>query len=208
MEFEHFAYLLPINSYLPGSEDIDLKDNVEQKAQLPSKKKQEQSQNSAKEVKNRIISNVKVIAAPQRAYFNRNTRVDYGYGLGELIEADNVFVRFVDEDENIGIKTSKPSVISRLFLDNGERISSSGQNICEITELDHYDYRQLLEKRKKHEEAVKSERQPDSPLKAKQLASGSRNVENRLKDLKKLYAKKLISKAVYEKKQDEILSDL
>ena len=75
--------------------------------------------------------------------------MDYRYGLGELIEAETVFVRFVDEGEDISIKTSKPAVISRLFLDDGEQISASGQNICEIRELDHYDYRQLLEESEK-----------------------------------------------------------
>ena len=82
--------------------------------------------------------------------------MDYRYGLGELIEAETVFVRFVDEGEDISIKTSKPAVISRLFLDDGEQISASGQNICEITELDHYDYRQ-------HQFAFSADTSPCSP---------------------------------------------
>jgi len=170
--------------------------------------RQKQDQGVSIEMETQINGKVKVIIAPQKAYFNRDIIVDYRYGLGELIDADTVFVRFVDHADCISIKTSKPSVISKVFLDNGQRISSSGQNICKITELDHYDYRQLLEKRKKHEQAVKSEPGPDSRSKPTQITSGTRNVEIRLKDLKKLYEKKLITKTVYEKKQDEILLDL
>ncbi|MDB0016374.1 hypothetical protein N9E28_02365, partial [Alphaproteobacteria bacterium] len=181
---------------------------IEPQADSPKQNKDEQKHEASDKPETQIIGNLKVIAAPQRAYFNRDFRAKYVYGLGKLIEAETVFVRFVDGDESISIKTSKPSVISRLFLDDGERISSSGQNICEVKELDHYDYRRLLEESKKSEDVGKSGLQKNQTSQAQQLLTEPRNAESRLRDLKKLYAKKLITKAVYEKKQEEILLDL
>ena len=97
------------------------------------------------------------------------------------------------------IKASKPSVISnKIFINNGEQIGSAGLAICEIAEPGHYDYRRLLSrvqatrKTPMRQNNVKSQHQKQSE--ANQDESG--DVEKRLRELKKLYAKKLITKPV------------
>jgi len=67
------------------------------------------------ELDTKVTGNIKTILTPQRAYFNRNTRVEYLYGLGELIESDVIFMKFVDDNDSIGIQASNPSVISRIL---------------------------------------------------------------------------------------------
>jgi hypothetical protein len=181
---------------------------ADQTPEQPNHPKQEEPNKGTDHLVNRMYGNVKVIVSPQRAYFNRNTRVSYQYGQGDLIEAGAVFVRFVDDDESIGIQTSKPSVISKLFLDEGERVTSSEQNICEITELSPYDYRQMRDEIKARKQIKGQQRQAPVARNTLKTDDSSREVEEKLRDLKKLYTKKLITKAVYEKKQSEILSGL
>ena len=155
-----------------------------------------------------MTGNIKTILTPQRAYFNRNTRVEYLYGLGDLIESDAIFMKFVDGNDSIGIQASNPSIISRIFVRNEELVKSSGVRVCEITELGQYEYKRLKEKKQQSPKASEPNKfSKENAKNSSSVARPSSDVEARLRELKKLYSKKLISKAIYEKKQDEILSD-
>ena len=209
LESQDFAHLLPIHINLPQSQVIGSGKSAQLNVEPPKRQKQVRKQNPKEELSNQIIGEIKVIVSPKRAYFNRSTTVEYRYGLGDLIEPDNVFVTLADDSENIKIKASKPSVISKIYINNGEHIGSAGLNICEITELKPYDYRRLLSesKRLKHSNETKQSKVTISKtIETNQDVSG--DVEKRLRDLKNLYAKKLITKPVYENKMYEILTDL
>ncbi len=141
----------------------------------------------------------RVICSPKQAYFNRNLAVYYSAKVGEEIPIDSPVLRLADKDGSIVIKASRNSIIKQIITPHGTEIKSSNLELCRIWETnaefhqdDEKDFFEFEEISKNQAlEVVKN----DEPT-----------IEEKLKELKKLYTKKLISKSIYEDKQREIMS--
>ena len=136
----------------------------------------------------------RVICSPKQAYFNRNLAVYYSAKVGEEILTGSPVLRLADKDGSIVINASRNTVIKQIITPHGTEIKGSNIELCKIWETD-AEFHQDIE-----EDPIESEEiheiQDDEP-----------SIEEKLKELKKLYAKKLISKSVYEEKQRQIMSN-
>ena len=103
-------------------------------------------------------------------------------------------LRLADKDGSVVINASRNTVIKRIITPHGTEIKGSNIELCEIWETDAEFHQEIEEERIETKE--EDEIQDDEP-----------SIEDKLKELKRLYTKKLISKSVYEEKQRQIMSD-
>jgi len=143
----------------------------------------------------------KIIQTPKRAYYNSNFIIQYEVDVGDKVRAGDLILRLIDANETIGIAANHDTVLSRIFIRNGQRIDRSQMNLCEIDEYEEiklsnsdYEWKQI-----------------DVNINDTQKNYETKNgldIEERLNKLRDLYNKQLISKKIYEERQAEIIKDL
>ena len=135
----------------------------------------------------------RVICSLKQAYFNRSLAVYYSAKVGEEIRTGSPVLRLADKDGSVVINAS-PQHCYKADHHATWEIKGSNIELCEIWETDAEFHQEIEEDRIETKE--EDEIQDDEP-----------SIEDKLKELKRLYTKKLISKSVYEEKQRQIMSD-
>ena len=187
-----------INEVVSLAEDMMTEEQLQKWQSTPDKSKPivKSKEEEEEEEEEKWVSKdaFRVICSPKQAYFNRNLAVYYSAKVGEEILKGSPVLRLADKDGSIVINASRNTVIKQIITPHGTEIKGSNIELCKIWETD-ADFHQDIEEDPIESEEI-DEIQDDEP-----------SIEDKLKELKKLYTKKLISKSVYEEKQRQIMSD-
>ncbi len=187
-----------INEVVSLAEDMMTEEQLQKWQSTPDKSKPivKSKEEEEEEEEEKWVSKdaFRVICSPKQAYFNRNLAVYYSAKVGEEILKGSPVLRLADKDGSIVINANRNTVIKQIITPHGTEIKGSNIELCKIWETD-ADFHQDIEEDPIESEEI-DEIQDDEP-----------SIEDKLKELKKLYTKKLISKSVYEEKQRQIMSD-
>ena len=195
-----------INEVVGLAEGIMTKEQLEKWQSVPDKatpvrESEEEDEDEDEEEGEEWISEdpFRVICSPNQAYFNRNLAVYYSAKVGEEIPKNSPVLRLADKDGSIVINASRNTVIKQIITPHGTEIKSSNLELCKIWETNAEFHQDNEEDSFEFEESSKNQ--------ALEIVENNEpTIEEKLRELKKLYTKKLISKSVYEDKQREIMS--
>jgi hypothetical protein len=129
------------------------------------------------------------IYSPQRAYHDRGFKIKWHANEGEIVEASSPIFTLEGPNEYQEINSDRRQVIESIKVPNGTEVSASGI----LLGFASYIVKDTFLKADEH--------MNDKPL----LVS---DTNQRLINLKSLYDNGLITEAVYENKQNEILSNI
>ena len=185
-----------INEVVSLAEDMMTEEQLQKWQSTPDKAEPIVKNKEEEEEEEEWVSKdaFRVICSPKQAYFNRNLAVYYSAKVGEEILKGSPVLRLADKDGSIVINASRNTVIKQIITPHGTEIKGSNIELCKIWETD-AEFHQDIEEDPIESEEI-DEIQDDEP-----------SIEDKLKELKRLYTKKLISKSVYEDKQRQIMSD-
>jgi hypothetical protein len=129
------------------------------------------------------------IYSPQRAYHNRSFKIKWHANEGEIVEVGSPIFTLEGPNEHQEINSDRRQVVETIKVPNGTEVNSSGV----LLGFASYIAEDAFLKADEHMD--------DRP-------SIISDTNQRLMNLKSLYDNGLITEAVYEKKQNEILSDI
>lgn len=203
---EKFAHLLPLKNYLKDNHNVEDGNNINSNnsGELDEEVLPINETYDAKSSLEELNSTQKLLGrhldlfSPAQAYFNHDFYLKYERGEEEFISAGEIIFKLVDKTHpTILIKAERDCQIKTKYLADGDRIKASNIKICRIFE---YPINHGLNKNVSNNQPKKNKKELSSN-------DGFKDIENKLKQLKKLYSDKLISRSVYEQKQKEIMDD-